>query len=1042
MIQSLRHRVLFGIVIIELVMLGLMYVAERNHIVEGLQQEASRRLEDHFQLNRKLLLQGLIAEDYSSLESVVLNLTRLRGVEGASVRAPDERILASATGTSNSKALSFTNIVSSPPAPVRFRIEAGGATFGFLDISLTRDYFDEVLQRARVETLAIAGVGTIATGVFLYLFIFLSLRILDRLRDAANRLGAGEPGVQVGDVDSLEFRPFVSAFNAMSTRVHELLKLREEDLRSLREMIHAFPGMGVILGADGSIEFVNDRALGVFGAELETLQSGSLGIVDFLYPDDREMFLRALDDLMERAQDTEINARFQQHGIADPVWFRCRLRRFLDSDGKPLKYFVVGDDITDRMVGGVLGVVAGRDDRVAQAVGDAILTIDRDGNILYANSASEDVFGDLAGSLSRQSIHRLLPGVFRSGADGVTVRERFAHGSAMETLGRRDGTVLFPALVHVQEIPDGSQARFLVVTSDLTEERRLEHVSAANQQRLELILNSSEQAILVFDISGRIEMFNTVSCRLFGHPSTMLEGMNVGDLIPLPPGYSSYSVFLRFLAKVGSFECLGLSRGGAPLQLRIRCRSHMIEGRQTFILFADLADSDWYAVGDQQVSFRRDGITGLHNRAYFREQLESFLERPQESFSPTNAVMFVSVDQFDALRSENPTSDMTSILRSVATHLVTAVPRGHVSARIRDGEFAMLLFAMPVLKAYQLADRIRRSVLETPVRHGGRNIDLRCTISVLPYPFKKLSPDEALSLLRTRALAAQLAGGNAVVPADRPGGDNDVGELVMAKGGPDVADPENYRLQYLPVVRTAGEGRAEFCEALFRIAGGGTLLNGDVIFSAELSDARRVQIDCWVVDRVLNDMGLAHANGVGPRVSVKLSEASLYSASALEFIQRRVRHFAGPSGRLLLSIPISLVTSDYPYVRTVCQAFREAGCGIVVEGYRPDVVSSAYLHDLPIDYLKLHPLLSVTEADERKALVMQSAVAVATSIKAEVIATYVEDPTAFAFYRENRIELMQGFHIHPFCDTLEISQPAHAVESSKPDNRSDTPVDG
>jgi protein-histidine pros-kinase len=165
-----------------------------------------------------------------------------------------------------------------------------------------------------------------------------------------------------------------------------------------------------------------------------------------------------------------------------------------------------------------------------EAAPDAMLIIDRNAQIVLANSQTARLFGYSEAELAGQKVEVLVPARFRSKHPGHRAgffsdpRTR-SMGVGLDLTGlRRDGSE-FPVEISLSpvETPDG-----LVVISAIRD------VSArkAEEDKFRALLESAPDAMVIVDSRGKIVLINSRTEELFGYQRQELLGYSVEVLLP------------------------------------------------------------------------------------------------------------------------------------------------------------------------------------------------------------------------------------------------------------------------------------------------------------------------------------------------------------------------------------------------------------------------------------------------------------------------------------------------------------------------------
>jgi PAS domain S-box-containing protein len=209
------------------------------------------------------------------------------------------------------------------------------------------------------------------------------------------------------------------------------------------------------------------------------------------------------------------------------------------------------------------------------SIGDAVISTDAEGRIIYLNRVAEA----LTGWTQDEAAGRPLPDVFH--IINEQTREP-AENPALQSLqrgvivGLANHTVLIARDGTERPIDDsaapmldesGAPVGVVLVFRDVTERRRAEEIQA----RLAAIVESSEDAIVSKGLDGIIRTWNTGAERLFGHTSEEAVGRSITLIIP-PERLDEEREILARLARgerIEHFETVRMAKDGRLLDISL-----------------------------------------------------------------------------------------------------------------------------------------------------------------------------------------------------------------------------------------------------------------------------------------------------------------------------------------------------------------------------------------------------------------------------------------------------------------------------------------
>lgn len=122
-----------------------------------------------------------------------------------------------------------------------------------------------------------------------------------------------------------------------------------------------------------------------------------------------------------------------------------------------------------------------------------------------------------------------------------------------------------------------------------------------------------------------------------------------------------------------------------------------------------------------------DGLTGMHNRRYFDDAMNEYLEQFRRIDKPVG-LMILDLDHFKKVNDTYGHDAGDEVLRQVARCLHEFTRYHDVVARLGGEEFAVVAPNMNKESLFKLADRIRQAVSNLNIRAG--NVHLRVTMSI------------------------------------------------------------------------------------------------------------------------------------------------------------------------------------------------------------------------------------------------------------------------------------------------------------------------
>jgi PAS domain S-box-containing protein len=170
---------------------------------------------------------------------------------------------------------------------------------------------------------------------------------------------------------------------------------------------------------------------------------------------------------------------------------------------------------------------------ILETIPDAIIGIDGDGMIVFANARGAALFGYREDALINQQVDLLIPRSFREALsqkvhDGVEDASIGSGNTPAQLLARRKDGSEFAAEIMLTSARRGDRSIVTLAVRDVTERRR----DPASFRGVDEVTADASVAV---DRGGRIAIVNTEAEELFGYKSSELIDHQVDVLMPKPP---------------------------------------------------------------------------------------------------------------------------------------------------------------------------------------------------------------------------------------------------------------------------------------------------------------------------------------------------------------------------------------------------------------------------------------------------------------------------------------------------------------------------
>src|SRR5438105_2963383 len=173
---------------------------------------------------------------------------------------------------------------------------------------------------------------------------------------------------------------------------------------------------------------------------------------------------------------------------------------------------------------------------IAETASDAIITINEQSIMLFANAATERIFGYTQAELIGQSLTMLMPEhlrhLHRAGLERyLATDKRHMDWQAVQLTGIRKDGVEVPLEVSFGEFIEDGQRFFAGIARDITERKQAQESLRQNEERLRSLIENATDIITVLNRDGTRRFVSPSVQHSLGYEPQELIGKNPFDLV-------------------------------------------------------------------------------------------------------------------------------------------------------------------------------------------------------------------------------------------------------------------------------------------------------------------------------------------------------------------------------------------------------------------------------------------------------------------------------------------------------------------------------
>lgn len=494
----------------------------------------------------------------------------------------------------------------------------------------------------------------------------------------------------------------------------------------------------------------------------------------------------------------------------------------------------------------------------------------------------------------------------------------------------------------------------------------------------------------------------------------------------------SERIFSTTSSWTGEIYWLNPPRQGKWLKLSIYPIKNSAQKAQNWILSASDVTQVKFLLKRNEKLTHFDALTNLPNRQYFWQHLERKIQQNRPFY-----LLYIDIKQFKRINEIHGHLVGDQVIKELSKRLNAVTDKDDMIAKIGGTEFAVIMELDHLHTQISTQDQIQcvkfaEELISTSrlpfYLSSGLKCEIGLNVGAVAFPKDTNSAEELMKYADLAVYSAKKKAVSSIEFYSKELVEASRKRIEMEDALRSAIENHEFELYLQPMLDLVS-GKIIKAEALIRWNNpNGELISPDEFIPLAEQTGLIIPIGKWVIKEACAILQRLSAKGEEIKLSINLSPRQVSDRHLFDFIKDSVRKAQVNPQYLELELTEGVLIESYDKVQYLLDEVRKLGMSVSIDDFGTGYSSLAYLQKLPIDRLKIDRSF-VTELNENSqygdGAIILAVIAMAHSLKLEVIAEGVETLLQKDFLIQNNCNIAQGFLFSrpvpydDFCQLLE-----------------------